>query len=236
MHPQASVEHKLHHNLIAQHPCKLMAGVLGVRPAAIHGLMKLEQLLAGQRLWCASFGYFDAAQLFGRVAATRLLRNIHTKCAQSRQRSVDAGGPHLGLDKLVAIQPQIGWGDQAATQRRAIGLLEPRSEPRYGADIGANRVSGEIVLARPLLSSTTKDLAKLLKEVQTGLPEEVEIAGVISDGQQPIRKAVKQVLPEVRHQLCQFHYLREAAQPIYEADRHAKKELKKLVRGPTASD
>ncbi len=28
-----------------------------------------------------------------------------------------------------------------------------------------------------------------------------------------------------------FHYLREAARPIYEADRHAKKELKKQVRG-----
>ena len=38
-------------------------------------------------------------------------------------------------------------------------------------------------------------------------------------------------LPGVPHQLCQFHYLREAAQPIYEADRHAKKELKKKVRG-----
>ena len=33
------------------------------------------------------------------------------------------------------------------------------------------------------------------------------------------------------HQLCQFHYLREAALPIFEADRHAKKELKKQVRG-----
>ena len=33
------------------------------------------------------------------------------------------------------------------------------------------------------------------------------------------------------HQLCQFHYLREAARAIYEADRHAKKELKKRVRG-----
>jgi hypothetical protein len=31
--------------------------------------------------------------------------------------------------------------------------------------------------------------------------------------------------------LCQFHYLREAAKQIYEADRHAKKELKKRVRG-----
>jgi hypothetical protein len=35
----------------------------------------------------------------------------------------------------------------------------------------------------------------------------------------------------VPHQLCQFHYLREAARPIYEADRHAKKELKKRARG-----
>jgi len=35
----------------------------------------------------------------------------------------------------------------------------------------------------------------------------------------------------VPHQLCQFHYLREAAKLIFEADRHAKKELKKRVRG-----
>jgi hypothetical protein len=35
----------------------------------------------------------------------------------------------------------------------------------------------------------------------------------------------------VPHQLCQFHYLREAAKPIYEADRHAKKVLQKRVRG-----
>ena len=38
-------------------------------------------------------------------------------------------------------------------------------------------------------------------------------------------------LPGVPHQLCHFHYLREAALPIYEADRHAKVQLKKKVRG-----
>jgi hypothetical protein len=42
---------------------------------------------------------------------------------------------------------------------------------------------------------------------------------------------VQAALPSVPHQLCHFHYLREAAKPIYEADRHAKKELKKRVRG-----
>ena len=54
---------------------------------------------------------------------------------------------------------------------------------------------------------------------------------MISDGQQSIRKAVAQALPGVPHQLAQLHYLREAARPLYEADRHAKKELKKRVRG-----
>ena len=31
--------------------------------------------------------------------------------------------------------------------------------------------------------------------------------------------------------MCQFHYLREAARPLDEADRHAKKELNKKLRG-----
>jgi hypothetical protein len=57
------------------------------------------------------------------------------------------------------------------------------------------------------------------------------VAGVVSDGQTSIRRAVEQALPGVAHQLCQFHFLREAALPIFEADRHAKKELKKHVRG-----
>jgi hypothetical protein len=57
---------------------------------------------------------------------------------------------------------------------------------------------------------------------------------VISDGQHSIRKAVAKALPGVPHQLCQFHFLREAARPIYEADRHAKVGLKKKVRGVRA--
>jgi hypothetical protein len=59
----------------------------------------------------------------------------------------------------------------------------------------------------------------------------VPIRGAISDGQGTIRKAVARALPGVPNQLCHFHYLREAAKPIYEADRHAKKELKKRARG-----
>jgi hypothetical protein len=54
---------------------------------------------------------------------------------------------------------------------------------------------------------------------------------VISDAEPAIRAAVSQVVPAIPHQLCQFHYLRQAAKPIVDADQHAKKELKKQVRG-----
>ncbi len=92
-------------------------------------------------------------------------------------------------------------------------------------------LSGEIVVARALLSSSQEELASLLREAKEMLPEKVAVSGLVSDGQQSIRLAVATVFPKVGHQLCHFHYLREAAKAIYEADRHAKKELKKQVRG-----
>src|SRR6201995_103037 len=90
-------------------------------------------------------------------------------------------------------------------------------------------LSGEVLLARSLLSGTAGDLVALLREVARALG--VAVAGLVSDGQTSIRRAVEQALPGVPHQLCQFHFLREAARPIFEADRHAKTELKKHVRG-----
>jgi hypothetical protein len=90
-------------------------------------------------------------------------------------------------------------------------------------------LSGEVLLTRSLLSATINDIAAMIREVRDRLP--VPITGVVSDGQGPIRKAVARILPGIPHQLCHFHYLREAAKPIAAADRHAKKELKKRVRG-----
>jgi len=108
-------------------------------------------------------------------------------------------------------------------------------------------LSGEVLLARSLLSSTEADLAGLIEQIKRDLQlvggngkgkgngkraaPVVVIAGVVSDGQHSIRNAVAKALPGVPHQLCQFHYLREAGRPVYEMDRHAKKELKKHVRG-----
>jgi hypothetical protein len=76
------------------------------------------------------------------------------------------------------------------------------------------------------LKSTSASLSD--PAVPTG--QRVPIVGVISDSQRSIRAAGQQALPDVPHQLCHFHFLREAAKPIYEADWHAKNELKKSIR------
>jgi hypothetical protein len=123
------------------------------------------------------------------------------------------------------------WESLLRDQRRVILAIDGL-QPDVGHEVLwvlRDCLSGEILLARSLLSSTAKDLARLITEVRAALP--VPITGVISDGQESIRNAVARALPKVPHQLCHFHYLREAAKPISEADRHAKKELKKRVRG-----
>ena len=87
----------------------------------------------------------------------------------------------------------------------------------------------EGLLARSLLSATQEDLAALIHAVQQALT--VPIVGVISDGQLSIRRAVAQAWPAGPHPWCPFHDLNDAAKPVDEADRHAKKAWKKRVRG-----
>ena len=139
------------------------------------------------------------------TATTSCWRSRLSDAARLRRITAAAGRVILAIDGL---QPDVG--------HEVLWVLR---------DV----LSGEVLLARSLLSSTQDDLAKLIGEVKAALP--VPIAGVVSDGQDSIRKAVKQALDGVPHQLCHFHYLREAAKPVYEADRHAKVQLKKKVRG-----
>lgn len=92
--------------------------------------------------------------------------------------------------------------------------------------------SGAVLLARSLVGGSQTDLTPMLGEVREALQVAVvPMRGIITDGQHSLRQAGAAVFPGVPHQLCQFHSLREAARPIFEADRHAKKELKKHVRG-----
>jgi Transposase, Mutator family len=136
-------------------------------------------------------------------------------------------------EELVALRLSDRDRLKGALERRGRAILALDGwQPDVGHEVlwvVRECLSGEVLLARILLSGTEESLVDLLGEVKEKL--KVPVVGVVSDGQHPIRRAVARVFPKVPRQLCQFHYLREAAKEVYEADRHAKKELKKRVRG-----
>jgi hypothetical protein len=134
-----------------------------------------------------------------------LLATSLSDSARLRQRLAAQGRVMLALDGL---QPDVGHA--------VLWVIR-------------DCLAGEVLLARSLLAGTARDLAPRLRAVVSAVG--VPVAGVVSDGQTSIRRAVEQALPGVPHQLCQFHFLREAALPIVEADRPAKTGLKTPVRG-----
>ncbi len=138
-------------------------------------------------------------------------------------------------DELVAACVQDkSWG-QTHLETIGVVLAIDGLQPDVGQEVLwviRDVVTGTILLAQSLLSAAQTDLVVLLSEVYERLKSwDIPILGAISDGQHSVRLALESVLPQVPIQVCQFHYLREAARPLFEADRHAQKELKKTLRG-----
>ena len=179
----------------------------------------------------------DVIALIGRLryAEHRSVPEIHAHLV-GRQVAVSERTVTNLLDRYdellaVALADDRRLQEVLAAQKQVILALDGL-QPDVGHEVLwvlRDVLSGEILLAKSLLSARNQDLAALLGAAKASCP--VPVAGVVSDGRHAIRKAVAAVFPGVPHQLCQFHYRREAARPIYEADRHAKKELKKTARG-----
>jgi hypothetical protein len=195
--------------------------------------------------WALPHGEFglDIIALVGalRFGEHRSVPEMHRELGRRGVVVAERTVTHLvqRYEELVAVRlSDLSEGsrlrDILAAQERVILAIDGL-QPDVGHEVLwviRDCLSGEILLARSLLSGREVELAALLREVRTALAAiPVQIAGALSDGQHSIRNAVASAFPGVPHQLCHFHYLREAALPIYEADRHAKKELKKTVRG-----
>ncbi len=89
-------------------------------------------------------------------------------------------------------------------------------------------LSGTVLGAANLQQASAPVLAALLQPIKA---TEQPVLGIISDAQESVRLAVAAVFPGVPHQICQDHALREAAEPLWEADRHLLVEAKKELRG-----
>src|SRR3954451_4776129 len=161
----------------------------------------------------SEFG-LDVIALVGRLrhAEHRSVPEIHAElvrrgvpiCARSAGNLLDRYDELLALscsdaDRLKAVTAKAG----------RVVLAIDGLQPDVGHEVLwviRDVLSGEVLLARGLLSSSQDDLAALLGEVKAALP--VPVAGVVSDGQTSIRNAVEVALDGVPHQLCQSHTVR----------------------------
>ena len=86
--------------------------------------------------------------------------------------------------------------------------------------------------AENLDDSTDATLRTRLLQPMKALAQELDLPwyGVVSDAQDTIRTAVRAELPDVPHQACQSHCLREAGALTFQADQTMKKLLKAAFR------
>src|SRR3989440_7361096 len=90
-------------------------------------------------------------------------------------------------------------------------------------------LTGRVLAAEQVTSSETAVMKALLAPV-VALEMEVKVLGTITDAQESELQAVEQLWPQVPHQLCQFHALRDASQSAFEADKKVKTAMRKRLQ------
>jgi hypothetical protein len=88
-------------------------------------------------------------------------------------------------------------------------------------------LTGRVLVAENVMMADTAAMKKLLAPVVT---LDVQVIGTITDAQESEVLAVEQLWPKVPHQVCQFHVLRDASKPAFEADRKIKTALRKSMQ------
>jgi hypothetical protein len=92
-------------------------------------------------------------------------------------------------------------------------------------------LTGRVLAAENVTSSETEVIKALLAPVVALVVErKVKVLGTITDAQESELLAVQQLWPEVPHQVCQFHVLRDAGQEAFEADKKVKTAMRKQLQ------
>ncbi len=90
-------------------------------------------------------------------------------------------------------------------------------------------LTGRVLAAEQVSSSETAVMKALLAPV-VALERKVKVLGTITDAQESELKAVEALWPQVPHQVCQFHALRDASKSAFEADKQVKTAMRKQMQ------
>jgi len=90
--------------------------------------------------------------------------------------------------------------------------------------------TGRILNAENTTESTKERLKQILSPV---LLLDLPVVGVISDAQTTQLQAVADLWPNIPHQLCQFHVIRDAGRLIYQADVRVRNDMRARMKQKT---
>src|SRR6266566_7656389 len=88
-------------------------------------------------------------------------------------------------------------------------------------------LTGRVLAAEQVTSSETAVMKALLASV---VALGVKVLGTITDAQESELLAVQELWPDVPHQVCQFHVLRDASKTAFEADKALKTAMRKRLQ------
>jgi hypothetical protein len=88
-------------------------------------------------------------------------------------------------------------------------------------------LTGRVLAAENVTSSETAVMKALLASV---VALGVKVLGTITDAQESELLAVGELWPDVPHQVCQFHVLRDASKTAFEADKQIKTAMRKRLQ------
>jgi hypothetical protein len=117
------------------------------------------------------------------------------------------------------------WKEQVR-QNKGIVLSIDGIQPDKGNEtiyLIRDVLTGRILNTENVTESTKERLKQLLAPV---VALEVPVIGVISDAQPTEFQAVAELWPNIPHQICQFHAIREAGRLIYNADHRVKTDMR----------
>ena len=219
---------------VVSHACHCPVPGCSFHPG--HLRPEAEDLLALQ-------GYLFGLDVVARIGELRFaheqtIPKIHQILHADYKLSISQREVGLLADVYLALVTTVAKHDAELLEqlKRQPGLIlsidgvqpEKGNETLY---LIRDLISGRVLVAENLKSSATGDIEKLLNHV---IELQLPILGVISDKQDAIVAAVRNTLPAVPHQICQYHYLKDVSAPVVEADRKMKKEIKQKVRGVRA--
>ena len=197
----------------------------------IHRSLEAEQLSPKG----SSFGFDVIVQIgWWRFWEHRTLDEIaaRLKAKQlpvSRRHILNLIGDFLAL--LRAAQPAKIATHRAYLQRHGMVISLDGMAPEQGNEMlfVAREANLDLTLGAETLYSSRADLiSRQVLEPLKALG--FRIRAVVSDADSNIRRAVTTSLPGCPHQACQVHCLCEAAEPIFEADRAMKTDLRRDLR------